>query len=69
MELAKREEQLLYDKSVSSIRDCYHHPDGFYAIDVIINLIKEHAGIEVERAHGEELINLKGKIYLIASRR
>ena len=68
LELAKREEQLLYDKSVSSIRDCYHHPDGYYAIDVIINLIKEHAGIEVERAHGEELINLKGKIYLIASR-
>ena len=46
MELAKREEQLLYDKSVSKISDLYHHPDDFYAPNVIINLIKKHTCLE-----------------------
>ena len=46
MQMAKREEQLLYDKSVSKISDLYHHPDDFYAPNVIINLIKKHTCLE-----------------------
>ena len=66
LDTAEREKQLLYDKSVSRISDLYHHPDGFYAPEVIINLIKKHTGLEVERVHKKGLNNPEGKIYLIA---
>ena len=61
IDMAKREDQLLYDKSVSKINDLYHHPDGFYALD------DKHKSLEVERVHKEGRNNLEGKLYLIAS--
>ena len=53
-----REEQLLYDKSVSRASDAYHHPHGFYALDVIINLIKERDHIRNIARWGMELPGL-----------
>ena len=32
--------------SVSQTSDFYHHPDSFYAVDVLINLTKKHTGLE-----------------------
>uniref|UniRef100_A0A6U8MRL3 Uncharacterized protein n=1 Tax=Eutreptiella gymnastica TaxID=73025 RepID=A0A6U8MRL3_9EUGL len=65
--MAKREEQLLYDKSANNIHDLYHHPDGFYALDVMLNLIQKQSGLKVDRVHKEGLSDPKGKIYLIVS--
>ena len=65
--VAKREEQLLYDNLASKVSDLYHHPDGFYAQDVLTNVIKKHTDLEVERLYKEGLNNPKVKIYFIIS--
>ena len=65
--MAKRGEHLLYDKSISRISDLYHHPDGFYTLEALLNLIQTYTGFGVERVHTEEVNNSEGKIYLIAS--
>ena len=51
----------------SKISDVYHHPDGFYALDVLINLIQKQTGLGVERVHSEGLDIPEGRLYLIAS--